>query len=284
MRIPSDEWLERTNRDLRSRNVDARQRPFEAIGCYCTDFAVQAVPLNSVVARHIFAWFSLRLKPGELHVPPLFTGAFYYDTSFWPVDIPVIYGRVQIDPVDGLRHMPARTKSDLRSVPADLLVYTEFWADCLDFALGYGDMERRPLDPFGIDLLRNGDRELRGAVSLLLERAPNCKGGMSCRMAFEIFLKAFLVLKNGLTDKETRLFGHDLRTLVGECCRTTSFHSLLGCEPDLSAFPAISDRYTGGSVPKSSLWTCCKLAHRAAATTVRSFTGRDTRQQLLKTA
>ena len=103
---------------------------------------------------------------------------------------------------------------------------------------------------------------------------------MSSRMAVEIFLKAFLVLKTGLAEAGAKSLGHDLLALVKRCDRAEPHHDLLKIESDLSMFPAIHDRYTGEDVPNPLLWATYGIAQYSAASTVRSFTDRDTRYQL----
>ena len=170
MEIPSDEWFERINREFRANDVDVRRRPFLALDRYCKDFRVKALPFDAAPAKRIFDWFYENTKPESHQIGSLFTGAFYYDACFWAVDIPIGYGQFKLEAPDSLRGMSPRMKQDLTTVPRDAWIYALFWVDCLDYAFGFDDMNKDPtLNPFGIALLRNGDKELRAAVSQLLE-------------------------------------------------------------------------------------------------------------------
>ena len=54
MEIPSDEWLERVNREFRANDVDVRRRPFLALDRYCTDYRVKALSFDSGPTKQIF--------------------------------------------------------------------------------------------------------------------------------------------------------------------------------------------------------------------------------------
>lgn len=281
MEIPSDEWIERVNREFRANDVDVRRRPFLALDRYCTDYRVKALSFDSTPAKRIFEWFYTNTKPESHHIGSLFTGAYYYDACFWPVDIPVGYGQFKLEAPDSLRGMSSQMKQDLLTVPRDAWSYVLFWVYCLDYAFGFDDMNKSPtLNTFGTALLRNADRELRAAISQLLEHRPNSKAAMSSRMAVEIFLKAFLVLKTGLTEEGAKSLGHDLAALVRECSRVAPDHDLLKIERDLPMFPSIHERYTGQDIPNPLLWGTYGIAQYTAGSTVRSFTDRDSRSQM----
>ncbi len=53
MEIPSDEWLERINREFQDQNIHVWRRPFLAINRYCHDFKVQALRSDSLPAKNI---------------------------------------------------------------------------------------------------------------------------------------------------------------------------------------------------------------------------------------
>ena len=199
MVIPPEHWLQKINREFRGQNVSVRQRPFLALDRYCKDFKVKALTLESPPAKAIFDWFSANTKPEAHHIGPMFTGAFYYDACFWPVNIPIGFGTFKLEATDCLRSMPDILKKDLISVSQDAWSFALFFADCLDYAYGFNDIcEMTNFSSFGISLLKNADKELRTAISQLFEHHPNSGAAMSSRMSVEMYLKVFLVLKAGL--------------------------------------------------------------------------------------
>lgn len=167
------------------------------------------------------------------------------------------------------------------SVPADAWHYAQFWADCIDYAYGFDDIQKtNSFSPFGMSLLVNADRELKASISQLLEHHPNPKAAMSARMALEMYLKAFLVQRTGLAEAEVKAFSHRLSSLLAECRHIAPNHDIVKIESNLTVFPEIQERYTGGSLPPTALWAAYYIAQYSAASVIRSFTDRDTRAQL----
>jgi len=236
---------------------------------------------DSAPAKAIFEWFYSNTKPESHHIGSLFTGAFYYDACFWPVDIPAGYGQFKLEAPDSPRRMSASLKQALMSVPRDAWSYALFWADCLDYGYGFNDIQKtNGFSSFGMSLLINADRELKASISQLLEHRPNPKAAMSARMAVEMYLKVFLVQKGGLSEAEVKAFNHRLNDLLKECRRIAPSYDILKIESDLTVFPAIHERYTGEDLPHTALWAAYGIAQYSAASVVRSFTDRDTRAQL----
>lgn len=281
MKIPDDTWLSKVNLDFRSANVDVKQRPFLALDRYCQDFGVISISFDSLAANKIFDWFQENTKPEAHHIGSMFTGAYYYDACFWPVDIPIGYGHFRLEAQDCLRGMSVKLKADLMTAPRDALRYASFWVDCLDYAYGFDEMTELNKDPaFAFLLLKNADRELRAAVAQLLETHPNSKAAMSARMAVEMYLKAFLVYTANYSEQQVKTFSHQLADLTKECRKLAPAHDILRIEPDLTVFPAIYERYTGDEIPNPMLWAAYGVAQYTAASLVRGFTDRDTRPQL----
>ena len=260
------------------------RRPFLALKHYSQDFSIRRLDFGSDVANAIFDWFNSNTKPVEHHIGTLFTGAFYYDTCFWPIEIFLAYGTVHLEGLPSLQSMPESLKKEMMLVPMDAWSYAIAWAHSLDYAYGCDDM-RQTLSAessYAFKLLENADRELKSATAQLLEPQPNSKAAMSCRMATEIFLKAFLVLKARLTEKEIRAFSHNLNKSLAKIRELYPEHQILAVESVISGFPTIDDRYTGEMLSHDSLWEAyCTTMHVASSVT-RSFTNRNALEVILK--
>ena len=167
------------------------------------------------------------------------------------------------------------------SSPPDVLKYALLWVDCLDYCYGFDDIQKTfEANSFGFSLLNNADRELRTAVAQLLEHHPNSKASMSSRMAVEIYLKAFLVLKAGFPETQVKALNHRLGDILEKCEEVATGHDILKIKNELTVFPAIHDRYTGKELPSTTLWQAYGIAQYVAASVVRTFTDRDSRAQL----
>lgn len=260
-----------------------RRRPFLALEHYSKDFGVVAIAFDSPPAKAIFDWFSKNTKSGSHQVGSLFTGVFYYDSSFWPVDVFIGYGRCELNALASLQAMPDSMKEELMSAPQTAWPYVLTWANTVDYGYGIDDLEKTlPRGAtFALSLLKNADREMRSAVAQLLEHRPNTKAAMSCRMATEIFLKAFLVLKAQFSEREVRAFSHHLDKLLSKIREIDAVHDVLHIEKELAAFPTISDRYTGAELTVRALWRAYEVALHAAAAVVRSFTDRNLRSAVI---
>ena len=136
-----EEWLARVNSDQRSEGVHPDRRAFDAIARWSKEHGA-SVSLSSPLASQIFDWYAKHTRPGSQAAKPQFIGAFYFDVSFWPVVIPVIYGTARLDPLRSLVTMPHSVVADLRSSEA-WTNYLSTWLDCLDCALGLDDLQKQ---------------------------------------------------------------------------------------------------------------------------------------------
>jgi hypothetical protein len=115
------------------------RRPFEAIRKLNEERKISLV-IPSVLTDRIFKWFEDYAPAGGDAIGPTFTSTFYYDACFWKVEVPVVYGSVQLDPWDALPQMPPPTKRQLQRDPPTTEMYIQLWVDSVDYGLGMGDM------------------------------------------------------------------------------------------------------------------------------------------------
>ncbi|MEO6723989.1 MAG: hypothetical protein ABIU20_10650, partial [Blastocatellia bacterium] len=125
------------------------------------------------------------------------------------------------------------------------------------------------------------DQQINAAMTLLLETRPNSKAIESARMATEMFLKAFLALRNGLTEQSARQdIRHNLEEAVRRCLAVVNHADLNKIQNEISCFPTdIGDRYRGTESSPRQLWEASRVAQSTGATIVRLLTGRDIRRQ-----
>ena len=271
--------LEEINDDLRREEIPHARRPFEAIMRVSKKLGI-SISMRSDESDIIFKWFKQREKPGSGAVGGVYKSAFYFDSEFWAVDIPIAYGTVSIGPFDYIRDMPETTIDALaRTKGAQYLV---FWADCADYGMGFDELRRnKHLDQFGIELLNAADQELRSTVSLLLERRPGARAILTARMATEMFIKSFLALSRGLSQEEAKSIGHDLETGLKELISASGLTNWQPIIDKLEVFPPIADRYREQSVSSSSLADAFAIAQSLGAVTTREFTNRRIIEQMM---
>ncbi|MDQ4119873.1 MAG: hypothetical protein M3209_00215 [Acidobacteriota bacterium] len=280
--IPTDEWLEQINEEFRKRDVSHKQRPLEAIFEWAK-YAGTSISLGDEDAKKIFEWFEKNTKAGSQNIGSMYVGVLYYDSCFWAIYIHVAFGiRVRVDAADSLKTMPETIKSRLLKDKQEFIRYASVWADCLDYGFGIEEViEDKVISIFGQELFSSGNQQLKATVSLLLENNPNSKAMESARMATEMFLKAFLASKVGLTEKQAKeKIGHGLEKALNMCLDIDKNSELQLIQPDLSVFPEIGDRYKGTNKTLLELWIGYAIAQFTGATVIRSLTGRDVRKTM----
>lgn len=275
------EWLKKLNEELRAAGIDHRRRPWEAMRRYSIEFKT-SFSLPSPIADEIFSWFKAYEPLGASEIGPLYQSVYYYDAAFWPVSIPHFLGTVRLNALDCLQDMPTAVKSDLTSANRSAWDYIVFWADCVDYAAGVNDLlKRKDVDERGLQFLAAGDQELRSSVSLLKERRPNARAILTSRMATEMFLKAFIAFRAGLTDKEARALNHDLDACFDRFIEVSRYTHWAHVKNRLAVYPAIAARYEEQSHPPTALWEGFALAQSFGTVLAREMTGRNLLSQVL---
>jgi hypothetical protein len=281
MRELTEEWLRNVNEELRKNDIPPRQRPWAA----WSEWAKHAgVPIASddEATKTIFAWFEKNTKAGSQHMGSLYAGTYYYDSCFWPVIIEICYGTVKLDAREALKSMPESIAAGLFANQTKALDYVSVWADCVDYAFGLDDLKKTGgFGRFTQELLNGGDQEMRATVALLLQNKPSPKAPESARMCTEMFLKAFLAAKAGLTEDEAKYkIGHDLEKGLNRCLAFDAESELRDIRPHLNAFPDIGDRYKGSDKSPKELWRAYAIAQCVGSTVARTLSGRDIRKTI----
>jgi len=272
---PTDKWLEQINEEFSRRGVAHSKRPWEAL----TRWGGSTGTINRLdgkVAEKIFNWFAQNTKAGSQKIGPMYVGVFYYDTCFWPVFVPVVYGTVRLSPFDFLKTMPGIIIKRLMLDSKKCIEYVSVFIDCVDYAIGFDG--RGELCQFANELLCSGDQQLNATVSLLLEDTPNPKAIESARMATEMFLKALGAEKAGLTEEDAKnKIRHDLEKALTICSPADTKSELKTILHRLSIFPGIGDRYKGAVRPGRELWAAYGVAQFVGTAVIRILTGVDMR-------
>ena len=214
----TEQWLKDINEELRRRDVPPRQRPWLALEKWAK-YTGMPLALDDDVVKTISAWFEKNTKAGSQQMGSLYIGAYCYDSSLWPVFIPICYGSVKFYPQDALKTMPESVVEGLFRDLNKAGEYVSVWADCFDYAFGLDDLKKIDgFGPFTRELLNSGDQQLRATVALMFQDRPSPKAMESGRMSTEIFLKAFLAAYDGLTENDAkRKFGHHIEKALDRC-------------------------------------------------------------------
>jgi len=282
---PTEEWLNAKNNEFRKADVHPRQRPFRAIEAFSKESDCP-VYVPSPVADLIFDWFKQNTPEGSQIIGPLFRGAYYFDSVFWPVYIPLGYGQFQIDALSSLETMPETFKKQIQTDKMELWNYVLLWVDCLDYAYGYDDLRHDSrFKGLAGNFMKSGNKELVAAVALLLQHRPEAKAIESCRMTVEMFLKSVITANAGWSEEQVRKkISHDLNKAAREVISLIDNNELKKLESEYSFFPEIHERYSGKDWKPVDLWRGYCLAQSTATICTRIYSNRDTRNQIMDTA
>jgi hypothetical protein len=274
-------WLVSANARYSAEGVPHKKRPFEALSDFTRERQC-TIDMSSPLAKRIFEWFYANSPPGAHLGGSVYTGLFYFDVAFWPVNVPLIFGTVSVNAIDCLGDMPVQTRNVLASSRDGLSAYATHWCNCMDY--GYGMMDLRggsKLQARASKFLGAAHQELVGANSQLLNRDPNAKAILGMRMATEIFMKTILVQERGLSESELKDISHGLKGAAEACADTTQQDEFREIGALASVFPPISARYDNTNWPYSDVWQAALLAQRTGAMVTRMYTDRDTRSAVV---
>ena len=220
------------------------------------------------------------------YLRPVFTSVLFWETVFWRLDVPHIYGiDVRVDCKQCLPTMDSSTFARLLS-SRDRDVAVAHFADCLDYGMGIDDMSMivaagaartSPSHCDGTDFFESAKKDLHSAIADLMQYEPNSNSMQHSYAAIEKFMKAYLCYKfNYLAATLShRPFAHSLEALVAEvqkCDPSTPLGTI-----DAAVISPYRERYEGTSYSRYQLWEACRRAHFAASCVARAMTPRDTR-------
>jgi hypothetical protein len=271
------EWLESFNQRMAEQEVPHIGRPQRAWFEWCKETG-ESFGFDHPKANQILDWFAARSPRGSLSFPSIFTGAFYFDAYFWPVDIPTIYGVQVLEGRDALSSMPVTLIERLFGSTDDLENFKALWRDCLDYGQGFRGLNLVDnATDFWQRLTVSGDRKLRSAVKDLCAQRPGENAMQSSREACEMSLKALLARDQGLTEEDAKKIGHNLSKLLERILQIAPSQVFSDASVKLSSFPNVEDRYAGQTYLPSDLWDAYKVAQTVAAEVIRAFTKRTKR-------
>jgi hypothetical protein len=275
--IPED-WLEAFNARMRAEEVPHIRRPFLALLEWTRIHHCQIMG-GSPVDQKVFDWFYARSPEGSHVFPPMHEGAFFFDSAFWLVRVPRIYGTNLALNIYEFIEMPSMLKGSLfRSTGAE--EYKAIWADCFDYSYGLDD-NNGGLDPaMKKPFLAGADQQLSAAASLLLIQPPEQKSIESSRMAVEMFLKAYLCIHHRFTEEQARKYSHRLDQALHAICSRAPTHELQRLTGNLGWFPNVGERYAGKEYTLAELWRAYRTALYAGACVARSVSTRNMRRDL----
>ncbi|MBA3833972.1 MAG: hypothetical protein H0X34_19205 [Chthoniobacterales bacterium] len=278
--IPSQEWLSSFNDECREREVSSGERPFRALEKWAEESGQRASPFNLLLSHlstpafsAIYAFFKANTSVGRDEAAPFRQTCFFYDTAFWPVIVPVLYGEHVVDPIRFVVGMPASLFHDLGFDSAARDELNAHWFDCLHHMNNTLLLDGDQLPELAGGFLAGGEKGLFAAADCLLGLPPNQKAAELSRDAFESILKGFAVVKTDLTLDDAKEIRHKLHKLVMRCAAALPAFETARLDKACGLYPDIAARYEKTALPAKGLWQCYSEAQHAMAMSLRLISG-----------
>lgn len=297
--IPRLDWLRTANERYRSQDMPPAQRPFRALKEWTAENGATdpfLSFLDTEALGEIDTFFRKNTKLGKERTQPLGRSVWFYDGSFYQVNLPTVSGgarpSTKINPLQLLAvSMPSSLLHDFSRDEREVTLYLKHLANAVDSHQSVDRIAQNLSNEVAKKFLKTAEQHLDSAVASLLDTPPNPVAAHLCRLAFESSLKALLAEKGNLSESDAIRIRHRLNKLVAEV--VARVRSLVPIEDltriakvaddSVSAitvrqiFPDFGARYEGMSLPGRRLWHCYVTAVHAFATTLRSLGASDSR-------
>lgn len=279
------EWLEKTNEEFRCRDTPLDKRPFLALLKYSNEIGESFFGLGTESSKDIFDWYKKKYNLHLNNETGNFQSVYYIDSEFWKVSVPLVYGKIRLDPFNSLENMPKKIKDELFENSQNSWDYQLYWASCIDYAFGYDQLlNNQNINKDGLSFFKAADQDLRKAITHHVNRIDNSTVVWDSRNALEKFIKAMIGFKVGLTEDRARSLNHNLSKNFAELIRITGYVELEKLQPELNFYPSYADRYAPIQLDKLTQWKCFKMAQLIGAVVVCEFSETNMVRQLIASA
>lgn len=279
--------------------VEPFERPFHARLIIAKRLAAGgAIPLDSSLLQAVDQIYSEIYRPSDLHMPPIYVGAFMFRDVFFPLRIPIIYGSPEINPVDFLADVPETLKRWLFTDRQTGLTFFDQVIDTMDFVYGLDDLEVTDHVPERtMEWWELAKRQLEAAAAAVLGSFDKYAIIQNCCISIELLLKGALIAKDdsykeltkGEVDKRLRdNYGHNPLDIAN-----TLPDFLPGLSKDALAsvvnysvtkkFELVKRRYDFQQYSRQELGTLLMNAQFVSGEILRQFSDRNFRLELNRT-
>lgn len=259
------------------------QRPLQA----CTrianklgiSFAIGGRKDEFVEAVH-FVYESL-YRPDDLYMPPMHIGTVMFRDTFLPLKIPVIYGRVAVDPIKSLHNVPENVIKWIFKRSETASTFTDQWIDLFDYVYGLDDVSKLQAHTAqAVEFWQLAKQQLEGAAATLLGSIDKYTVIQNSIIAMELLLKGVL-LARGEPESSLKKYGHKMDDLTKKACELMPnadhkrLQLVVGRTP-----PLVERRYQAKDYKRTEIGQIMMDAQFVAGEVLRQFSDRDMRSGL----
>lgn len=231
-----------------------------------------------------FIYESLYRKD-DLYMPPMHIGTVMFRDIFLPLKIPVILGRVAVDPVESLHGVPENTIKWIFHRDEMASKFTDQWIDLFDFVYGLDDISKLPKQPAqAIEFWQLAKQQLEGAAATLLGSIDKSTVIQNSIIAMELLLKGAL-LARGESEARLKRYGHKMAGLADQACELMPDADRARLKLVIARTPQLIERrYQAKNYKRTEIGQIMMDAQFVAGEVLRQFSDRDIRASLTVTA
>lgn len=204
-------------------------------------------------------------------------GVFMFRGSFARIDIPIIFGRASITPLNQVE-MTSSQRHILSQDSEQFRVFMDVFIDLLDFHYGIAEL-RQPAssNELVVRYLSASRQHLHAASSILIQAVEKQGAIQPALLASELALKAGAAA-NLYSDEKLKGFGHKLHHIasaLGSCWPKLDESRI---QQVISRMPSyVGDRYSGVELSDRDLGNCVLGAQYICAEVTRQMSDRSFR-------
>jgi hypothetical protein len=207
-------------------------------------------------------------------------GIFMFRDVFVRIDVPIIYGRVAIDPLALAQFNPMQARW-IRDRPDDFKMFIDQFIDIFDFAGGIATMASYKRPPANVmDIIWLATFQFQAAAATL-SAAFNARGAIqSSLIGAELALKSGLAFA-GVGESGRRAHGHDLFSAAMEFSESNSGFDIDRVRSTIKRLPPyVANRYSTTQPDRKETGHIAMGAQYIAGEVMRQITGYSVRSAL----
>src|SRR5262249_21272439 len=137
---------------------------------------------------------------------------------FLPLRIVVFYGKVQVNPMQGMKDVPENVLKWIFYKEENGRTLFDQWVDLFDFVYGLQDISKmKKVSDQTVEFWTLAKQQLEGAAATLLGSIDKYTVIQNSIIAMELLFKgAFFA--HGMTEAQVRDFGHNMRDIANKAC------------------------------------------------------------------
>lgn len=239
-------------------------------------------PHVELIDKHFTTYY----RKDDLIVPPMHVGAFLFRDIFFPIRIPVVYGKAPINPASFLCQATSSQLELIFGNEASCTTFYDQFIDLFDFSYGLDDLNcENQVKARALELWRLSKWQLEAAAAISLGSFAKEAITQNCCIAVELLLKGAIWQEGIVTDEKDlgnkKEYSHNLPSMARKVgCANNNINSEV-LEHVAGEMPRyIKSRYYFEGKSRSELGRLLMLAQLLSGEVLRCYSERNLRLDL----